>query len=101
MKTRWTIYVAASLIGFAGVSARAGTTFNDGAYHRLDGNYGYVYVQNFWDEPTTVELVSGGKIDYHLRAYDGSNVTISGGKIDYDLRAYDSSNVAVSGGSIG
>lgn len=103
MKTRCPVCVVAALIAFASGTAPGGVIFQDGVYHRLDAvYYGHTYVyDNFWSEPTTVELVSGGRIDLHLFAYHHSNVIISGGRISYRLLAHDNSNVTVSGGSIG
>jgi len=97
------MYVVTALIVFASGAALGGSyTFQDGAYHWLEyATYDNVYVyNNFWDEPTTVELVSGGRIGGYLYAYEDSRVIISGGTTQY-LYAYEDSRVIISGGTIG
>ena len=103
MKTRWILCVVATLIALVSGSARGAlVTLQDGAYHRLDGFYSTVGVyNNSWNEPTTVELVSGATIRRDLTVYDSSNITISGGSVGRDFYAYDNSNVIASGGTIG
>ena len=101
MKTRWILCVAATVIALAAAPSLA-TTFQDGAYHLLDGSYSTVAVyNNFWNEPTTVELVSGGYINGNLNGYENSNIIVSGGLIRYNLYANDDSNVTISGGTVG
>ena len=98
-----TMYVVTALIVFASGAALGGSyTFQDGAYHWLEyATYDNVYVyNNFWDEPTTVELVSGGRIGGYLYAYEDSRVIISGGTIGGHLRASHDSNVTISAGTI-
>ncbi len=100
MKIQPILCVAATVIALL-TSPGLSVTFQDGGHHQLNSTYDSVYVyNNFWDEPTTVELVPGGSVDT-LWAYDNSNVTMSGGTIRYGLRVYDDSNVAFSDGSIG
>ena len=84
-------------------AARAGNmVFNDGLPHVFDGCCDDLTVRNnFWDEPTSVEMVSGAEVGGYAYAYDTSRLTVSGGTIDYHLHAYDSSEVTVSGGTIG
>lgn len=81
-------------------AARADVIFEDGKPHVFDDTCNELWVRNnFWDEPTRVEVVSGANVNY-ARAYDTSELTVSGGSIHYFLRAYDSSQVTVWGGNI-
>jgi len=70
------------ITGVAAASSLGQTvSFQDGGYHRLDETYVTVEVRNnFWDEPTTVEVVSGGAIN-NLYVYDDAQVIVSGGTI--------------------
>ena len=100
MKTRWILCAVAALIALVAgpISAQ---TFDYGTYHLLDGSYWAVYVyNNFWDEPVTVELVSGGYIYDHIRVYENSNIIVSGGTIEDNIYANNDSTVTISNGTM-
>jgi len=52
------------------------------------------------NDQSRVEIISTGRIDNRLAAYDNSSVAIPGGYVSY-LTTYHYSNVAISGGSVG
>jgi len=75
--------------------------YNDGGVHTIDFqiNEAVVEVYDSSDgNPTTVNLVSGGSVEYGLRVFDNSHSNVSGGYVEADLSAFDNSNVNVSGG---
>ncbi len=92
----------AVLLATAPAARADNMVFNDGLPHVFHGSCDDLTVRNnFWDEPTSVEMVSGAEVGSYAYAYDTSRLTVSGGTINYHLYAYDSSEVAVSGGTIG
>jgi len=101
MKVPRTIYVAIAFVIFAALPAMAAViTLDDGAYHQLNGIYSEVAVYDTGqNEPTTVELVTGGIIT-DLLIWGNSCAVLSGGRVDSDLAAYDNSNVSMTGGYI-
>ena len=50
---------------------------------------------------TTANLLAGGSIEWHLKAYNNSTVNMSGGSVGSELTARDASSATVSDGSIG
>lgn len=84
--------------------AEAVITFDDGQIHNI--NYPINdSVRVDYQRPgmqTTVNWLNGGILPYPytLVGYEDSVINVSGGLIEYSLRAYDNSKVAVSGGSM-
>lgn len=82
------------------------TYFRDGQVHNIDYNVGtvagYINVENnFWGEPTTINLLAGGYMNGSLQAYDNSIINLSGGDIKWSLSLKDYSIFTFSAGSIG
>ncbi len=105
------------------VSPRAGATyFDDGEVHDVASfgmwdSTGYIN-NNFWDEPTTVNIIGGADTNYgfwvydtsmlnirgeinYARAYDNSQINVTWGADINALRAYDNSQVTITGGDVG
>lgn len=83
--------------------AQATVVFDDGGTHALDTLLeDRVEVRNSpIGEPTILNVVTGGLINYNLFVYNSSQANISGGSIGNYLYAGDSSQINISGGSIG
>ena len=52
------------------------------------------------NDQSRVEIISTGRVDNNVAAYDNSSVAISGGSVNW-LRTYHDSSVAISDGSVG
>jgi len=121
-KTIGTIVMFFMVFGLGLPEALATLMLDDGGTHTLNFtlNDGVVVRNSPLGQPTTLNLVTGGWIQYtsyvydssqlnifggsinaHLSIYQSSQVSISGGSIHYDFRADDNSQVNISGGSIG
>jgi len=106
--TIWAIAVALANYWLGLPIATAVVVFNDGATHTINYTIGdFVEVRNnFWDEATSVNLLSGGWVVDEVLAYQDSVISIFGGQIGdalfsgSNLYAYDTSQVNFSGGEI-
>ena len=90
------------LLAAAPAASAADIVFQDGLFHEFDGTCDNLTVRNnFWDEPTSVEMVSPAEVKHYAYVYDTSELAVLSGSIGIHLYAFDSSQVTVSGGSIG
>lgn len=82
--------------------AHAQDFYSDGGTHTIDfvHNHGVIVRNSPSGQPTTVNLVTGGYVDY-LYIQDSSKANISGGSIYKWLEAERRSQVSISGGAIG
>jgi hypothetical protein len=90
------------LLGCCLVLPKAGGAilFDDGKTQNIDRPISdeVLVKDSFFGSITTVNLLSGGAIEYDLKVYDNSQVNIFDGTIGDDLSAYDSSHVDIYGG---
>ncbi|MFH1883536.1 MAG: hypothetical protein ABIL62_12600 [Planctomycetota bacterium] len=106
MRTKSIFVVATATFLFFPIGSQnveANMYFSDGETHTINFTINdEVRVYNSpSDYPTTVNLVTGGEINYHFHVYDSSQASISGGSIAGHTGAYDNSQISISGGSIG
>jgi len=103
MKKRILMILAFLLVGVFAHDVRA-TTYGDGQSHDIDyllneGVIIYNHSHNI-DEPTTVNLLSGGTVD-GVDVYDSSFFNLfDGGTVNYNLNAHNDSRVNISGGTV-
>jgi len=102
MKVPRTIYLAIAFVIFAALPAMAEVvTFEDGAYHQLNGIYTEVAVYDTAEnQPTRVELITGGVVSNALTVWQTSSAVISGGTVAGDLATYDTASLAITGGYV-
>ncbi len=101
---RTTVWVMAVVLSVAGSPVLGYINLTGGATYDIDYEINEdvrVDYQATTAMRTTVNLLDGGSITYHLLTYEDSRVNILGGSIGAGLYAYDSSQVDISGGSIG
>lgn len=91
------------ILAFVVPETEAVVIFDDGQVHNIDyhinGEAVYVY-NNFWDESTTINVVTNANIYPRFFAQEDSLINISGGALYSDFLVADSSQVIISGGQI-
>ena len=77
-------------------------TYEDGETHTInDTESDTVYVRdNFWNEPTTLNVISGANIERWVEAYDTSLVQISGNATVGAVYPHNYSQVTITGGTL-
>jgi hypothetical protein len=101
------LVIGLMVVGLSNITVHASIIFNDGSLHEINTilNDTIEVKNNFWNETTTVNLLSGGWVD-EIRAYEDSLINVLGGQIGEALfsgsnvYAYDTSRVNFSGGEI-
>jgi len=103
MKREWLFIIILDVLILSFDHIEAVTvTYNDGGVHQISSSStDYIEVRNsFWDESTTVNLVSGGSV-WYLYSYQNSRINILDGSIKFYLIARDNSHVTMSAGTVG
>jgi len=101
--TRIGAFLLAVAWGVCVPQAAADVYFDDGRTHDLDwytGSNIQVWDDNFFDIPTTLNVVPGGKAGNQLSVGDSSRVNVSGGEVSA-LYARANGQVHVQDGSVG
>lgn len=102
MKTEVKILLLVLAICFAIPETKGTTVFDDGQTHIIDYQIAdtvYVY-NNFWNESTTINLVTGGVVTGRLYSYEDSLLNLSGGELQTSFRVYNQSQFYMSSGPL-